>query len=88
MYVRLEVQEKYFPSSWKYSTFKDLLESQVRLRESGQNSMVNALKNSHEIKGVATKQDRRKTTRRKIMLPAGANIRGRLSPYIIDSSKG
>jgi len=86
-YVRLEVtREALPPRPLKRFTFKDLLESHDRLRESSQNSMVNELKTSHEINGC--NETRSKTaTRRKIVLQAGATIRGRLSTYVIDSSK-
>ena len=68
--------------------FKNFLESQDQLRESVQNSMVNALKTLHKIKGAATKQVRRRTTRRTIVLLISAATRGRLATYIINPSTG
>jgi len=84
-YVGLDVLP---PRPLKCFTFKDLLESQHRLHESGQNSMVNALKTLHKIKGAATKQVRRRTTRRTIVLLISAATRGRLATYIINPSTG
>jgi len=68
--------------------FKDLLESQDQLRESGQNSMVNALKTLHKINGAINETRPKSKTRCKIVLQTDAAIRGRLATYIIDSNKG
>jgi len=66
--------------------FKDLLESPDR--EERSNPMLERLRQTRSKETYTALECARRPTRHKIVPRACATIRGRLSTYVIDSSKG